>query len=213
MEEIEAILGQQAGVGEIVVVAREDMTGDKRLVAYYTCAEAGGGVVEAEELQECLRNKLPQYMAPSAYVRLERMPLTPNGKVDRKALPAPDLSKYLEQQYEAPRTHVEWILCAIWEQVLGVERVGIHDDFFKLGGSSLSLIRIHNKVQQKLTRKYPLIAMFEHSTVASLASYLINNNFELRPVEEESLYAAELLQRRRRQREQRELRLSSLERL
>ena len=213
MEEIEAILRRHAGVGETVVVAREDMVGDKRLVAYYTCAEAGAGVVGAEELQEYLGSKLPQYMAPAAYVRLERLPLTPNGKVDRKALPAPDLSKHLEPQYEMPRTQVESILCAIWEQILGVERVGIHDDFFKLGGSSLSIIRIHNKVQQKLTRKYPLIAMFEHSTIASLAKYLINNNFELHPVEKAQLYATELLQRRRRQGEQRKLRLSSLERL
>jgi acyl carrier protein len=96
---------------------------------------------------------------------------------------------------------------------LGVERVGIHDNFFELGGHSLSMIRVHNKLQQDLSKKFSLMAMFEHSTIASLASYLINNNPELRSFEEANLRAKEQRERRRHQREQRKLRLSPPERL
>jgi len=108
---------------------------------------------------------------------------------------------------------VERTLCAIWGQILGVERVGIQDNFFDLGGHSLTMMRVHHKVQQELAKKFPLMTMFEHSTIAALAKYLINNNPELHSYEEANLRATEQRERRRRQREQRKLRLNSPERL
>jgi hypothetical protein len=213
LNEIEARLAEHAGVGQAAVVMREDPAGEKRLVAYYTCVEETGSGVEAEELRSHLSARLPEYMVPASFVLLAELPLNANGKVDRKALPAPDLSRQFERQYEGPRTPVERILCAIWEQILGVERVGIQDNFFELGGHSLTMTRVHHKVQQELSRKFSLMVMFEHSTIASLAKYLINNNPELHPHEEANLRAAEQRERRRLQREQRKLRLSSLERL
>jgi hypothetical protein len=108
---------------------------------------------------------------------------------------------------------VEQILCAIWEQILGVERVGIHHNFFELGGHSLTMMRVHHRVQQELAKKFSLMAMFEHSTITSLATYLINNNPELHSYEEANLRATDQRERRRRQREQRKLRLSSLKQL
>jgi amino acid adenylation domain-containing protein len=206
--EIEARLAEHASVGEAVVIARDDNESGKRLVAYYTGEEAG-----AESLRAHLLSTLPEYMAPAAFVFLSELPLNPNGKLDRKALPAPDLSKQLERQYEEPRTPVEQILCAIWEQILGVERVGIHHNFFELGGHSLTMMRVHHRVQQELAKKFSLMAMFEHSTITSLATYLINNNPELHSYEEANLRATDQRERRRRQREQRKLRLSSLKQL
>jgi amino acid adenylation domain-containing protein len=206
--EIESRLASHPDVCEAVVIARDDNENGKRLVAYYTGEEAG-----AESLRAHLSSALPEYMVPAAFVFLSELPLNPNGKVDRKALPTPDLSKQLERQYEGPRTPVERILCAIWERILGVERVGIRDNFFELGGHSFSMIRVHNNVQQELAKKFSLMVMFEHSTIASLAKYLTNNNPELHSFEEANLRATEQRERRRRQREQRKLRLSSLERL
>ena len=141
--EIEACLAEHAGVREAVVMAREDTSGDKRLVAYYTWAEssdqgeAGLGAVNAEELRAHLAARLPEYMVPAAYVRLPALPLTPNGKLDRKALPVPEGEAYAARGYEAPQGEIETTLAAIWADVLQVERVGRHDNFFELGGHSL----------------------------------------------------------------------------
>ncbi len=203
--EIETRLAEHAGVKEAVVIARDDNETGKRLEAYYTGEEVG-----AETLRAHLSSTLPEYMTPAAFVFLSELPLNPNGKLDCKALPAPDLSKQLERQYEGPRTPVERILCAIWEQMLGVERVGIHHNFFELGGHSLTMMRVHHKVQQELAKKFSLVVMFEHSTIASLAKYLINNNHELQSYVEGNLRATDQRERRRRQREERKLRLGSL---
>jgi acyl carrier protein len=205
--EIESRLASHPDVRETVVVARDDNETGKWLVAYYTGEEVG-----AESLRAHLLSALPEYMAPAAFVFLSELPLTPNGKLDRKALPAPDLSQQFERQHEGPRTPVESILCAIWERILGVERVGIQDNFFELGGHSLSMMRVHHKVQQELAKKFSLMAMFEHSTIATLAKYLINNNPDLHSYGEANLRATEQRERRRRQREQRKFRLSSLKR-
>jgi hypothetical protein len=207
--EIEAKLAGYPKVREAVVVARDENEGGKRLVAYYTCVGETERGVGAEELRSHLSARLPEYMVPASFVFLAELPLNPNGKVDRKALPAPDLRKQLERQYEGPQTPVERILCAIWEQILGVERVGIQDNFFELGGHSLTMMRVHHKAQQELAKKFSLIAMFEHSTIASLAKYLINNNPELHSYEGANLRATEQRERRRHQRERRKLRLRS----
>jgi len=202
--EIEARLAEHAGVGQAVVIAFDDKETGKRLVAYYTGEEVG-----AESLRAHLLSTLPEYMAPAAFVFLSELPLTPNGKLDRKALEAPDLSKQLQRQYEGPRTSVERLLCSIWEQLLGVERVGIQDNFFELGGHSLTMMRVHRKLQQELAKKFSLMVMFEHSTIASLAKYLMNDNPELHSYEEANLRATEQRERRRRQREQRKHRPNS----
>jgi amino acid adenylation domain-containing protein len=151
--EIEARLMEHEAVREAVVIAREDTTGDKRLVAYYTGAEESGvggdgkdGI--AEELRMHLSAKLPEYMAPAAYVRLEKMPFTRNGKVDRKGLPAPEREAYWVREYEEPKGEAERALAEIWAEVLKVERVGRHDNFFELGGHSLLMVRVIARMRQ-----------------------------------------------------------------
>ena len=147
--EIEARLTEHAAVREAVVMAREDVAGDKRLVAYVTLALENP--VESDELIGALRSHLgahlPDYMIPAAFVRLDTLPLTPNGKLDRKALPAPDGGAYTRRGYEAPQGEVETTLAQIWEELLGVEQVGRHDNFFELGGHSLLAVRLINRVR------------------------------------------------------------------
>src|SRR6185295_5780491 len=133
--EIEAKLGQCAGVREAVVIAREDVAGDKRLVAYLVAEE--GVALQAAELRAALLAQLPEYMVPSAFVELEALPLTPNGKLDRKALPAPDAMALVTREYEAPQGETAEALAVIWRELLRVQQVGRHDRFFDLGGHSL----------------------------------------------------------------------------
>jgi non-ribosomal peptide synthetase component F len=164
--EIEAELREQGTVREAVVILREDQAGSKRLVAYVV-AEAKTSV---SELRQSLQERLPEYMIPSAFVMLEEMPLTVNGKVDRRALPAPDSSRpKLEKVYVAPRNEREEKLAGIWSQVLGLEQVGVHDNFFELGGDSIIIIKIIGKMTQigfEVTAKQ----IHDHPTVAELAS-------------------------------------------
>jgi amino acid adenylation domain-containing protein len=138
--EIEARLLSYPGVREAVVLAREDATGDKRLVAYYSSAQDAAPRID--ELREFLKQQLPEYMVPAAFVLLEKLPLTANGKLDRKALPEPDGESYATQAYEAPAGPVESVVAEIWAGLLGRERVGRHDNFFDLGGHSLLALRM-----------------------------------------------------------------------
>src|SRR3569833_2396559 len=142
--EIETQLKQLAGVREAVVLLREDLPGSGRLVAYLVAA----GPVDTAELRQALAAKLPEYMVPTAYVALDRMPLTPNGKLDRKALPAPQESAYLQRLYEAPQGEVELALAQIWSQLLQVERVGRQDHFFHLGGHTKTTKQLISRVSQ-----------------------------------------------------------------
>jgi len=129
--EIEAVLGQHSAVQETVVLAREDIPGDKRLAAYVVPHNERAPAIS--ELRDFLKKELPDYMVPSAFVMLDALPLTPNGKVDRRALPAPDTARpELEKTFVTPRTAAEEVLAGIWTKVLGLERVGVHDDFFEL---------------------------------------------------------------------------------
>jgi amino acid adenylation domain-containing protein len=163
--EIEARLTEHADVREVVVVAREDVPGDKRLVAYVT------GEAEADALRAHLRQSLPEYMVPSAFVVLDRLPLTANGKVDRKALPVPELVS-AEEPYVAPRTRVEEVLAGIWAQVLGRERVSVEDSFFNLGGHSLLAAQVMSRIGEVFDVELPPWALFEHRTVEGLARAL-----------------------------------------
>ena len=166
--EIEARLAQHPAVREAVVLARED-GGDKRLVAYYTVApdaEAAG----AEALRRHLSATLPEYMLPAAYVRLDALPLTANGKLDRKALPAPDGAAYAARGYEAPAGEIETRLARIWADVLGLERVGRHDNFFDLGGHSLAALRLVAQVASTFDVQVGVAALFVAPTIGEFAA-------------------------------------------
>jgi hypothetical protein len=160
--EIEGALRRSEGVADCVVVAREDVPGETRLVAYVV------GDVEAGAQREPLLRELPEYMVPSAFVFLDALPLTPNGKLDRKALPAPDFAP-ARDRYVAPRTPTEEVLVGIWADVLRRERVGVAENFFELGGHSLLATLVVARVQQVFGVQVPLRAMFDEPTVAAMA--------------------------------------------
>jgi amino acid adenylation domain-containing protein len=165
--EIEARLAEHAAVREAAVVARDDAPGGRRLVAYYAPKE--GRQAAVEELREHLRLRLPEYMVPAAYVRMERLPLTPSGKLDRRALPAPTGDAFARQAHEAPATALEASLAEIWAEVLGVERVGRWDHFFGLGGHSLLAVRVVSRVRELLELKAGLAELFERPVLAEFA--------------------------------------------
>ncbi|MBB5887122.1 amino acid adenylation domain-containing protein, partial [Xanthomonas sp. F1] len=175
--EIEARLVACAGVREAVVLAREDVPGDQRLVAYVV-AEAG---VEpsAAALREALAQALPEYMVPSAFVTLEALPLTPNGKLDRKALPVPGQAAVASRAYEAPVGEVEQAIATIWQELLGVEQVGRQDNFFELGGHSLLVMQLVIRIRERLQVEVPLRALFEQPTFSSLAVMVVNEQLKL----------------------------------
>jgi thioesterase domain-containing protein/aryl carrier-like protein len=162
--EIEAKLASIAGIKETVVLAREDVPGEKRLVAYYT----GSDEVTAGFLRSRLAKELPEYMVPAAYVRLEALPLTPNGKLDRKALPAPQGDAFNAKVYEEPVGEVERTLAQIWCKVLGTERVGRKDNFFELGGHSLTAVQLVDMLKQA-GFELPIARLFTNPTIERLA--------------------------------------------
>ncbi|ASI68652.1 non-ribosomal peptide synthetase [Diaphorobacter nitroreducens] len=165
--EVEAQLLSQPEVREAVVVAKEG-PGGARLVGYVS-AQAGQAI-EAGELRERLGKQLPDYMVPSVLVVLESLPLNANGKVDRKALPEPGFES--EHEYEAPQGEVEEALAKIWAEVLGVERVGRHDNFFDVGGHSLLLLKVHRRIGHELKVELSVIDLFKYSTVGAAAAFL-----------------------------------------
>jgi len=166
--EIETVLGQHSCVQKTVVLVREDEPGDKRLVAYVVLHQEQ--VLRSAELRSYLKAKLPDYMVPATFVLLSAMPLTPNGKVDRNALPVPNIARpELEELYVAPRTTLEQQIAEIWAQVLHLEHVGIYDNFFELGGYSLLAIQIGSRLRKALQVEIPLPSLFETPTVATLA--------------------------------------------
>jgi acyl-coenzyme A synthetase/AMP-(fatty) acid ligase len=175
--EIEATLQQHPAVRETIVIAREDQPGDKRLVAYVTRHQTLN--ITARELRNFLGQKVPHYMVPSAFFFLETLPLMPNGKVDRKALPAPDPEQLiLEDSYVAPLTPIEEMLIGIWCEALGVGRVGVHDNFFELGGHSLLATRVISRVRRVFDVELPLRCLFESPTVKGLARALLQRSGE-----------------------------------
>src|SRR6185369_16381181 len=167
--EIEALLLSLPGVREAAVVVREDRSaggaGERRLVAYVV----GDATGDARFLREALRERLPDYMVPSAFVALAALPLTTNGKVDRRALPAPELQSP-EDTYQAPRTPVEQVLAGIWAEVLGLERVGAADSFFELGGHSLLAARVMSRLRSAFGIEMPLRDLFAAPRLADLAA-------------------------------------------
>jgi acyl carrier protein len=169
------MLVQHPSIRENVVVVREDMPGDKRLIAY--AVPKPGSECSASELRRFLTTKLPKHMIPSVFVMLESLPLTANGKVDRRALPAPDPGRPdLEETYIAPRTTVEMALSGIWGKLLGLERVGVHDNFFELGGDSLLATQVISRICDLYQVEIPLRTLFETPTIAGIAMYLVELN-------------------------------------
>jgi len=166
--EIEAVLAGHPAVRESVVLVREDVPGEKRLVAYLVPQVEPAPT--AGELRSFLKKKLPEYMVPAAFVLLETLPLSTNGKVDRRTLPMPDqVRPHLEEAFVAPGNAVEEVVAGIWAEVLGVERVGVLDNFFELGGHSLLATQVISRVQEAFQVEVPLRSMFESPTVAGLA--------------------------------------------
>ncbi|MEG4277142.1 amino acid adenylation domain-containing protein [Microcoleus sp. MON1_C1] len=181
--EIEAVLSQYPAVREAIALVREDNPGDKRLVAYIVAnSELRGGDGDTtpthsefiNHLRVFLKQKLPQYMMPSAFVLLEAMPLTPNGKIDRRSLPAPDTkTAEFESNFTEPRTPDEQLIAEIWAEVLGLERVGIHDNFFELGGHSLLATQAISRLREAFQVEVPLRSLFESPTVATVTESLL----------------------------------------
>ena len=172
--EIEAALRKHPGINEAVVVVRSD-TGAKALAAYFIPNEPAPNV---PELREFLKESLPEYMVPSFFVPLDAFPLTPNGKVDRKVLPAPDRSiREDEDSFVPPRDELETRLATIWSDVLGAPRVGIRDNFFELGGESILALRMFVQIEQQFGRKLPLATLIQANTIEALANALRGENF------------------------------------
>lgn len=167
--EIEAALEKHEGVAEGVVVARE-VDGEKRLTAYIVASRPRP---QENELRKFLRNRLPEYMVPADFVFLESFPLTPNGKVDRRALPVPQVREFDRgADFVAPRNEVERRLASLWEQVLGKRPIGVRENFFELGGHSLSAVRLMQRVEKEFGRKLLLTALLQAPTVEQLAAIL-----------------------------------------
>ncbi|WP_460129090.1 amino acid adenylation domain-containing protein [Pseudomonas sp. H1_D05] len=169
--EIETRLNQLPGINEAVLLAREDQPGQPRLVAYFT-EQAGAEPLAVGELREHLLTQLPDYMVPAAFVRLEALPLTANGKVDRKALPKPDLAALPTREYEAPQGELETALAQIWSEVLQVGQIGRHDHFFELGGHSLLAMRMVSLIRQRLGVELALSDLFADAQLSAIAAVL-----------------------------------------
>lgn len=203
--EVEAVLAQHAGIRESVVVAREDDRGSTRLVAYIV---ANNGDLQIAELRNYMKQRLPEYMLPSAVVQLDALPLTPNGKLDRKALPTPDGAGYeTDGPYIAPRSELERLIAGVWQEELGVGQVGVRDNFFNLGGHSLLLIRVNNRLRETLRMELPVVELFKYPTVSALAEHLSRphpqSSATARAVQSESENRAASLSRQRELRQRR----------
>ena len=194
--EIENELLKYGPVKEAVVVAREEENGGKYLCAYIVAEEE----IKIHELREYLVKELPDYMVPSYYIPVERIPLTPNGKIDRKALPQPEGALYAAASYEAPGSHTEEILAGIWQEVLGVEKIGVHDNFFNLGGHSLKATVLASRIHKEMNVEIPLREIFQRATIRELAEYMDgaaeNIYAAIQPVAEQADYPVSAAQKR-----------------
>jgi amino acid adenylation domain-containing protein len=181
--EIESTLQEHESVRQAVVMVREDKPGDKRLVAYVVMepeaeeSQAGAWMIR---LQEHLQKKLPNYMVPSLYVEMQDMPLTQNGKIDRKKLPSPE-TEVVQQEYVGPRNPTEETLCRIWQEVLRRERVGIHDNFFALGGHSLLAAQLVTRIRDSFKVEISIRALFEAPTAGKMTKYIAGENGQQSP--------------------------------
>jgi amino acid adenylation domain-containing protein len=197
--EIEAVLMQHDSVAQAVVLLREDVPGDKRLVAYVVAAPER--VVNAPELRRFVREKLPEYMVPSAVAGLDVLPLLPNGKVNRRELPAPERQRQSDETYVAPANEIERGIAGAWKELLRLETVGVHDNFFDLGGHSLLVIQLHSRLR-KLGLDLTVLDLFVHPTIHALASKLggdrqVEESAEFDLVRDRAAKQREAIKRRR----------------
>ncbi|BAZ10963.1 amino acid adenylation domain-containing protein [Calothrix sp. NIES-4071] len=169
--EIESILAQHTSVQDTIVIAREDEPENKRLVAYVVIKQNHHTAID--ELRHFLQEKLPEYMVPSAFVAIEHIPLTANGKVDRRALPIPNQTRQKsEKTFVAPDNAIEAQLTEIWQEVLGVAPIGVTDNFFNLGGHSLLAVKLFTQIEKRFAKKLPLATLFQAPTIKQLANIL-----------------------------------------
>jgi acyl carrier protein len=169
--EIEATLERHPAIRQSAVLLQKDSRGDHRLVAYVVSRENGS--FNPAKMRDFLKGHLPEYMIPAVWVKLDDMPLTPNGKIHRQGLPAAAQGKLVDERTLAPpRTPVEQVLVDIWAEVLDVDAVGIHDNFFKIGGHSLLVAQLLSRLRESFQIELPLRAFFEAPTVAELAEVM-----------------------------------------
>lgn len=182
--EIEAVMSSHASVRQCAVVLRENGTADKQLVAYVVASAEAVTPVESSELRSYLRKRLPDYMLPSAFVVLEELPLTPNGKLDRRSLPAPDLSRgALATDFISPRTAIEQVVAFIWGELLDRESISVTDDFFTLGGHSLLATHLIARIRETLQVNLSLREFFEKPTIAGVANSILRHSDKPREIE------------------------------
>jgi acyl carrier protein len=167
LAEIELALSRHPAVQQAVVMAREDQPGDKRLVAYVVADREPPPT--RKDLDNFLRESLPDYMTPSALVLLDAMPRTPNGKIDRRALPAPDEFRSDGEEWVAPSNAIEKKVAEIWSEMFNGNKIGIFDNFFHLGGHSIKAVRVINRINQAFNMNLSVRNVFEEPTVAGLA--------------------------------------------
>ncbi|NEO31125.1 MAG: amino acid adenylation domain-containing protein [Symploca sp. SIO3C6] len=172
LTEIEAALAKHPAIKEVVVIVREEDSDDKQLVAYLVQNQELNLTIS--ELQNFLKEKLPIYMMPSVFVVLEALPLTLNGKVDKRTLPAPENCLQLKEAYVMPQTEAERLIATVWQEMLQLEKVGINDNFFSLGGYSLLLVKTQAKLNEIFSKEISVLELFQYTTIKSLAQYLNN---------------------------------------
>lgn len=201
--EIEVVLSQHPGVRESVAAVQEDESNSGRLVAYVV--PCSGQTLAIAQLRHFLEERLPNYMIPSVFVLLETLPLTPNGKVDRQALRSPEvLRPELDVAYVMPQTEAERVIAEVWQKALNLEKIGIHDNFFDLGGHSLLLVQVNSQLRELFNTELSIIEMFRYPTINSLAEYFSKTSNKQAPVFEndiqsEKLKAGKIHQKKRRQ--------------
>lgn len=169
--EIESRLAEWPGLRECCVIVREDQPGDKRVVAY-SVFDGAAPAPSSQELREFLRARVPDYMLPAHFVALGALPLAPTGKIDRQALPSPDPSQDVEAEFAAPGNETERKMALLWQEVLGVSRIGVHDNFFELGGNSLLSTQLMSRLRKEFDSELPLRALFQDPTIQGLATHL-----------------------------------------
>ncbi len=179
--EIEVQLAKHEAVREAIVIARQDPAGNARLLAYVTPQESASREELARSLREHLTARLPEYMVPAAFVVLETLPLTPNGKLDRRALPEPADDAFVQSRYEAPQGETEQAIAALWSDLLGIERIGRHDNFFALGGHSLLAVRMLNRLRAMQAGDLSLSSLFDHPTVSAVAQAIDSGSRSVAP--------------------------------
>jgi acyl carrier protein len=180
--EIESLMMASGLVKEAVVVMREEEEGEKRLAAYAVRKEGIKEVELQKVMREYLRERVPGYMMPAAIVELTEMPLTSNGKVNRRALPQPEYKRFdLDGDFVSPRNKIEETICALWREVLKIDQISIYDNFFDLGGHSLLLTQVYAKLRDLFARELTMLDMFKYASISSLAEYLSEDGIEELP--------------------------------